>query len=501
MKRYCIFMTGCESWLKVAKSLYAKGIAEPVFWLGDMRHYNEASEYFGEEVIHSMDNLIHYPKNTNEIHYTSENLDFFFSENYYRIKDRCLKMMDRLDSFGTFNRLDREVFLQKNAIWALKKLSLAKPEIMIMSDSPHSHAQYLIYEIACYMGIPTFKFNTFMPLPLLFLEDTKSSKKINVTAAKQNYDCYDFPKKIDRYVMNIYESYENNHKYEHDFMKKQREGSKFFSRTISFFQLKFRPILSELKKDIFKIFFKEYDHINPYNLNFLTRRKIRILKKRNLKENCSKYANEYDLNKKFVYFALMHEPERTTNPDGGDFNEQFLAILKLRKFLPDDIEIFVKEHPTQFYLDERGAKGRSPMFYNLIENVKGLRFVGPFEDSNTLISHALFSASITGTVALESAIIGKVGLIFGKTWFQGSPNVFLFDDLTSYESLMEKQLYSHNRISEFLKKIYEQNCILGSQNMSAEKRFSEYIDDNYKLLEFEGIEHLMIECLKGLNDH
>ena len=68
-----------------------------------------------------------------------------------------------------------------------------------------------------------------------------------------------------------------------------------------------------------------------------------------------------------LYFALMHEPERTTNPDGGDFHEQLLAILKIRDITPKDIDIYVKEHPSQFYLEERGAKGRSPLFYNLLK--------------------------------------------------------------------------------------------------------------------------------------
>ena len=70
MKKYAFFMTGCESWLKVAKTLYEEKIAEPVFWLGDQRHSEEASNLFGKDVVHSLDELIHYPYKINDIEYS-----------------------------------------------------------------------------------------------------------------------------------------------------------------------------------------------------------------------------------------------------------------------------------------------------------------------------------------------------------------------------------------------------------------------------------------------
>ena len=138
------------------------------------------------------------------------------------------------------------------------------------------------------------------------------------------------------------------------------------------------------------------------------------MKAKNLKKHCQLESEQLDGHNRYVYFALMHEPERTSNPDAGVFHDQLIAILSLRKILPSDILLVVKEHPTQFYLEERGAKGRSPLFYSALKNIDGVRFLGPFEDSNKLIKNAIFSTSLTGTVALESAIIGKPGLILGK---------------------------------------------------------------------------------------
>ena len=56
--------------------------------------------------------------------YEGQNQKFIFSENYYRSKDICLKMMDRLDLYGLFTRLDRESYFHNLVIWALKKFMI-----------------------------------------------------------------------------------------------------------------------------------------------------------------------------------------------------------------------------------------------------------------------------------------------------------------------------------------------------------------------------------------
>jgi hypothetical protein len=130
MKKYIYIPTGNEVWLDVAIELYKKNIADPVLWLGDDRHYLKAKEVFGEAVISKQD-FIFYPERIKNIDYKGENSNFFISLNYLRAKDRCLKMMDRLDLYGTFNRLDREIIFNKLTIWILKRIDQSKPDACI----------------------------------------------------------------------------------------------------------------------------------------------------------------------------------------------------------------------------------------------------------------------------------------------------------------------------------------------------------------------------------
>ena len=108
-------MTGNKVWFDAASDLYEKEIAKPVLWLGDDRHYLKAREVFGEDVVRMLD-FVHYQQNIKNISYSGENIGFFTSENYLRAKDRCLKMMDRLDLYGVFGRIDREVIFNKLSI-------------------------------------------------------------------------------------------------------------------------------------------------------------------------------------------------------------------------------------------------------------------------------------------------------------------------------------------------------------------------------------------------
>ena len=115
-----------------------------------------------------MQDFVHYQTNIQDINYDGEHIGFFTSENYLRAKDRCLKMMDRLDLYGIFGRIDRETIFHKLSIAILKNVEDSKPDAMVVAEMPHSHAQYLLYEICSYLEIEIVKFNTWMPVPLLF---------------------------------------------------------------------------------------------------------------------------------------------------------------------------------------------------------------------------------------------------------------------------------------------------------------------------------------------
>ncbi len=179
MRKYCYFVTNENHWFDIAKKLYEEEIAEPVLWVGDDRHFSKASSLFGENAVRILD-LVHYPYKFEDIEYSGEFQKFLLSKNYLRAKDRCLKMMDRLDLYGTFSRIDREAYFHNLTLWILKKFSVSKPDVLIATEAPHDHARYLIYEVCKFLEVPCYVFRNWMLGPMLYLQNMETREIISI---------------------------------------------------------------------------------------------------------------------------------------------------------------------------------------------------------------------------------------------------------------------------------------------------------------------------------
>lgn len=132
-------------------------------------------------------------------------------------------------------------------------------------------------------------------------------------------------------------------------------------------------------------------------------------------------------NQKFILFALHLQPEATTLPGGGFFNDQLLAIKMLSSSLPDDTFLYVKEHPS--YWMEKGRlesvfESRNVAFYNEIKTLKNVILIKHEIPSNELLEKCLAVVTITGTIGFEAIYKGKPVLTFGPTFYEDYPSVF-----------------------------------------------------------------------------
>jgi hypothetical protein len=194
-----------------------------------------------------------------------------------------------------------------------------------------------------------------------------------------------------------------------------------------------------------------------------------------------------NLKNNYVYFGLHYEPERTTLPDGDIFHDQFLAILKLREFIPKNIKIYLKEHPSMFYNSLSGYKGRSPLFYSLLNKIEGVEIISMKYNTIDLINSSLFTSTITGTLGIESAIIGKKSLIFGNSWYNGCPNTTKWSSDIKYDQFISERIYDNSSIKKFLKVKLENESLMGLLNSRSVIRFKQYISDEFKSSQFQGI--------------
>ena len=151
------------------------------------------------------------------------------------------------------------------------------------------------------------------------------------------------------------------------------------------------------------------------------------------------HAREPDLSRRYIYIPLHVQPECSTCPLGGAFGDQQLMVALIAAYLPDDVFLYVKEHPNQFaqYPDGRC---RDIAFYRELLGTKNVRFIPKSTNTFKLTEHALAVATVTGVAGFEALFRGKPTMMFGNYLYQYAPGVFPIKTREDCKNAMEKIL-------------------------------------------------------------
>jgi hypothetical protein len=131
-----------------------------------------------------------------------------------------------------------------------------------------------------------------------------------------------------------------------------------------------------------------------------------------------------DLTQPFVYVPLHIQPERSTNPIGGIFDDQHLMVGLISAVLPSGWRIYVKEHPSQFALQFASERGRWTSLYEDLMSIRNVSLVRRDTPSFDLIDNTRAVATITGTSAWEGIVRRIPALVFGEPWYKGCPGSY-----------------------------------------------------------------------------
>jgi hypothetical protein len=484
MKRYFFFCTNLSHWVPSALKLKELGIAEPVLWIGDDKLLKDAQTAFSEDIAFSF----------NELRYktarATKSADLLRKEflHYYQssqsIEDYCIaeKMMDRDDPYGFMSRLDKDILFKMISKFALQQLQSKHPDFLLMSDRPHSFVQYIIFRVLLYFNTPVYSlvsFNTLAPAVALLNESTDQYVKVCNSPINEHLlkrDSTHLPPIrlfLEKYIFSFVQS--ANSDYKPDFMIKNKSVSsfKYFLNPPVLANNACKKLI-EYSSLIKSFLLREYRPECPHAIQMPIAPVIPWLRKISLSN--SYYAFErkqtrQDSNIEYVYFPLHYEPERTTNPDGGKFHDQIKALLLLRSLLPDSILILVKEHPYQLMFGSKGFKGRSCLFYDLIDSIPNIQSVPIQASSTILIKNSLFVATITGVCAVEAALLSKKCIVFGTTWFQNLPNVYKWTAIEKFDEFLKKPLYELEAILNYVANFIDSYAFFGCQAPSMKRYF------------------------------
>jgi hypothetical protein len=141
---------------------------------------------------------------------------------------------------------------------------------------------------------------------------------------------------------------------------------------------------------------------------------------------------------RYVFFPLHTEPEVSLLVYGRPYVNQIEIIRMLAMNLPVDTVLVVKEHPWM-------VGKRSLDAYRKMLNIPRVRLADPRLEARTLIQQAALVAVVTGSVALEAAMLGKPVITFGDCPYNLLPRgmVRRCDDPRRLQSIIREVLAQH----------------------------------------------------------
>ena len=527
MINYFLNYSGRKVYIEIIKSLDEANLAKPSLLYGDPRLDDELIDLYPNKVLREKFFLQDFYKINNFQYKDSSIYNFFSSRDYLIYKDQIFKMMDRLDPLGGWNRIDRESFLNKLIIFWFSKIKQLKPDIIIFCDTPHTYESYSLYVVAKYLEKPIYLINQWGIAPCVYGEIVyKKNSKFLPRVKKWTSDKI-IKKNLKKYL-NTLSFHFSRKDYRPYYIKTKYLENSFIGKLIYFYMLRVKRykdgdlsmkrilyrtpifIFSKLIEIIFNFFhiifdflflkFFKLDFNNPFNFSIIMKKKINKDQRKALQSSYLKSINIFttdDLksNKdKYVFFAMHFEPEASTLPMGENFYDQYMAILALRKWLPKNIKLFVKEHPSQM-LTVYGPLGRSRYFYDSLNKISGIYFVSGSLNSIEVTKHSLFVASITGVICLEASYLGKKGIYFGKPWYRGLPNTFKWKQTLNFSKVLRSKIINKKKVQEFLFDHYTKYAYPAMLNPSTPNLFPIANDKTYKSYDYFAMRDLMCKIL------
>ncbi|MBI2636133.1 hypothetical protein HYW84_02290 [Candidatus Peregrinibacteria bacterium] len=125
-----------------------------------------------------------------------------------------------------------------------------------------------------------------------------------------------------------------------------------------------------------------------------------------------------DLRRSYVYMPLSFQPEATTVPLAGGYADQVLMAQMLSALLPQEVMIYVKEHPRP-----SSSEKRTVDFYRDFAAISRVRFIPRSFDTFAMREHCRAIATTAGTAGFEASFRGKPVFMFGHCYYQYAPGV------------------------------------------------------------------------------
>ncbi len=203
-----------------------------------------------------------------------------------------------------------------------------------------------------------------------------------------------------------------------------------------------------------------------------------------------RYVGEADLKGlRYVFFPLHTEPEVSLLVYGRPYVNQIEIVRMLAMSLPVDTVLLVKEHPWM-------VGKRSLAAYQKMLDIPRVRFADPALEARTLVKQADLVAVVTGSVALEAAMLDRPVITFGDCPYNLLPDTMVrrCADPRHLQALVRQAVGQHrtdeDALRAYVASVFETSVsvnlysvLLGKANVHTE-RAAIYAEEIHKLAEY-----------------
>jgi len=498
-KRVIYMVSDLSEWIDVAKKLKENNGWEPVYWVTNPLNEERVKKEFPNIICHYVFDALRgvYPDKLLDVKFP---LDKEIIHAFLKHEKVVLKMMDRQDPCQSITYHERKRLYYNQLIYwlfTLKKLSI---NVLITHESPHFLSVYICYAVCKYLKIQTVMFEdtkiSGLIFPRMSIEDVPMTKVIPEDV-NQTLNSKKKSELIKNYIRNVSGEYRDAEpllmKIEREKDKLERNKFKRFKRLIYI-----NKWTSYLKNNIFSLrkacrnsyYKKSGNLIEESSMTNYEMKMVRYKGKKKMEQLKKIYKNmcqKVSLDKKYLYFPLHYQPERTSSPEGDIYVDQWLVINMISCLLPKGWKLYIKEHPSQFMFHLKGFMGRTIDFYKDINKFKNVKMVDINSNPFKLIDNAEAVVTLTGTSGLEAILRGIPALVFGYACYRTCPGVFYTTTTSECADALKKIddgfKVNFKEVEGYLLGL-EKKCVIGDleplEEGSSQTMYEERVDELYR---------------------
>ena len=348
----------------------------------------------------------------------------------------ALRMMDRHLHIPLYN--DRKRLYLKHLRYWNHVLNENKIDIFLSSAPPHEVYDFILYSLCKMKKIPTISLFQIMDSDVIIMMDNWQDIDLEI---KRKYQyLLRYFKSVPEAKIKLSGGLKDDFEYQLSRkdatprykLIKHKKGIVDVLRLFSFglsrlFFLAKKPflLLDKILHYIKRSLIKKY-MFNFYNKN----------------------TTRPNMKNRFIYFPLHMQPEATTSPLAGAFVDQILVVQMIVSFLPKNIYLYIKEHPSQTDFS------RDIEFYKELLRIPQVRLVPMSTNTFDLINNSIAIATATGTAGWEALYRRKPVLLFGHCFYQYAEGVFMIRTNNDCKKALNKTIKEHFKPSIKSIKIY-----------------------------------------------